>query len=210
MSMTPKFPKNGLLSGMIITGIAALVGIGLGLFSPAFVSLMNHPLTPNLQFYFLITILLMTLHKVESYFFKEFDHCPVYLTQGSGMMGENVRRGFFLSFVPIFIGMLFFSYLAFVGGSWHMILLMIWIAQGLHEMHHAAKSLVRQKIYPGLFSSIAFVSVISFKLFPLWYDNIFTERGGLFNGYYALLPIVFLMYYFEDKTWYKKAGNLLN
>lgn len=89
-----------------------------------------------------------------------------------------------------------------------MILIMVWIAQGLHEMHHTAKTLVRRKIYPGLFSSMAFVSVMSFKLFPLWHDVLFSQRGFLFTAYYALLPIIFLIYFIEDKIWYGKAKSL--
>ena len=204
--MMPKsFPKNGPLSGMIITALAALILIPLGFFYAPFAEKCNHPLSSPLQKLFFVSLILMAIHKLESFYAEEYDHCPVYLTSGEAPWATNPRKTIFLSFVPTFIGMLFFAYFAFLGPPWHLILIALWLAQGLHETHHVAKSCARKKIYPGFYSAIAFVGVMSFGVFPLWNDLVFAERGIVFTLYYALLPLILLGYYLEDRAWYQKA-----
>ena len=41
----------------------------------------------------------------------------------------------------------------------------------------------------------------SFALFPLWHDAVIGVRGLIFYGYYAVLPVLFLGFYFEDRKW---------
>lgn len=205
MHQTSAFPKNGLLSGMILTFATIIVVIPLCLFSASFAQKFNHSLTPQLQQFFFLSILLMAIHKLESFFAKEYEHCPVYLTSGKSAWAQNPREAIFLSFVPTAVGMLFFLYLTILGPPWHLVFLTVWLAQGLHEIHHLAKSLARRKIYPGLYSSIAFVLVVSFGIFPLWHDLVFAQRGVFFKTYYLMLPVILAAFYFEDRIWFQKA-----
>ena len=199
--MQPAIPKHGPMSGMIVPAIAAAIVLPLGLLSANFRSHFTDPMSPTFLWVFLASAVLMALHKVESFWFGEFDQCPVYVSQPV----ENPRKAVFLAFCPIFIGMLFFAVLAFMGPPWHLILLAVWLGQGLHELHHTAKSLARGRLYPGLITSVLFVGVMSFGLFPMWHDSVIGSRGLLFYGYYVLMPLVFLAHYREDRKWIAAA-----
>jgi hypothetical protein len=201
MKAAPKIPKNGLLSGMILTAISAVTVIAVVFIFPEIHQRFDVPLSPSLRFLFLMSALLMVVHKAESYIFGEYDQCPVYLTTGNSPSAKNVRQAIFLSFVPTFLGMLFMVYFALVGPPWHLMIIAIWLGQGLHEFHHLAKSLSRKKTYPGLYSSLLFIGTLSFGVFPLFYDSLSTTRGSLFYAYYLLLPVVFFGFYREDRSW---------
>lgn len=197
--------SNGPLSGMIITAVTALSVVSLCLLSDNFRSYFESPLTPKLLHLFLLSIVAMTLHKMESFWFLEYEQCPVYLTSGQALWAKNSKKAIFVSFVTTFIGMLFVVYLALLGPPWHLILIAIWLAQGLHEFHHMAKSLARRKVYPGLFTSLLFVMIQSFGVFPIWHDQIFSARGMAFFGYYASIPIVLMAFFFEDCGWLSRT-----
>lgn len=199
--MTTAIPKNGALSGMIIPALTAVVVLPLGLLSDGFRSHFSAPLTPAFQWVFFATIVVMTVHKLESFWFEEYEQCPVYLTSGQASWAQNPRKAVFLSFVPTFIGMLFVAYLAFLGPPWHLLVMTVWLGQGAHELHHGAKSLSRRRVYPGTFSSLLFVGLMWFGVFPLWHDLVIGARGAVFFGTWAALPLVFLAYYLEDRRW---------
>ncbi len=199
--MTTNLPRNGLLSAMIIPGITAAVVLTLACVSSTFRSYFAVPLSPVFQGALFASFVLMALHKVESFWFLEYDQCPVYLSQDV----SNPRKAVFLAFVPIFIGMLFFAFMGFFGPPWHLIAITVWLGQGVHEMHHTAKSLARDRAYPGIVTSLMFVALMTFGLFPLWHDAVIGARGFIFYGYYALLPIVFAGFYFEDRKWISLA-----
>jgi hypothetical protein len=199
-----KIAPNGLLSGMTIPAVVGAAVILIGLFSPALRAHFGAALTPELRGVFLASIVVMVLHKAESYWAGEFDRCPTYLTTGR-KWEDNPRRAMFLSFVPTFLGMLLVTFLAFMGPPWHLLLLTVWLAQGVHELHHSAKSLARGRPYPGVFSSVVFVGVTAVLMYPRWWDQVLGARGPAFPAFYALLPLVWAAFYFEDKRW--QAGT---
>jgi hypothetical protein len=199
--MNPAIPKNGPLSGMIIPALTAAIVLPLGLFSAGFRSHFTAPLSPAFQWTFLASIVAMALHKLESFWFEEYEQCPVYLTNGQAQWAQNPRKLLFLGFVPTFLGMMGFAYLGFIGPPWHLLAMTVWLGQGVHEMHHAAKSLSRRRAYPGIASSFLFVGVMWLGIFPMWHDLVIGARGVIFYGAYAVLPLVFLGYYLEDRKW---------
>ena len=102
----------------------------------------------------------------------------------------------------LFFAVLFLVGLAMAGPPWHLIIIiMIWLAQGLHELHHSAKSAARRRIYPGLFSSLAFVTVQACWIFPLWWDAVVGTRGSAFTSCILVLPLVWIAFYVEDRDW---------
>lgn len=203
--MNESLPKNGPLSGMIIPAITAAFVLPLGVFSEGFRSHFAAPLSPALQLTFFASIIAMALHKLESFWFEEYEQCPVYRTSGRAEWAQNPRKAIFLGFVPTFIGMLGVAYLGFLGPPWHLLAMTVWLGQGAHEMHHAAKSLSRRTAYPGIASSLLFVGLMWLGVFPQWHDLVIGERGAIFFGAYAVLPLVFLGYYFEDRKWISLA-----
>jgi hypothetical protein len=190
---------------MLLTGATAVVVVSLGLACSAFLERFKAPMSPALLRAVGCSIVIMALHKAESFWFDEYDQCPVYVTAGASSWTANPRKAVFVSFVPTFIGMLALLFLALAGPPWHLVIVTIWMGQGLHEIHHSAKTLARRRIYPGLFTAILFVAVQSFWLFPLWHDLVIGSRGAFFYGYYALLPFIFLAFYIEDKSWIRQA-----
>jgi hypothetical protein len=206
MNSTLAPPKNGLLSGMLLPGLAAGVVLPLALLSSSFRSHFSAALSPQLQFAFFASVVAMALHKVESFLFAEYDHCPVYLTNDRAPWAQNPRKAVFLAFCPIFIGMLFFACLAVFGPPWHLILITVWLGQGLHEFHHLGKSLARGRAYPGIVTSILFVGVMCLGVFPLWHEAVLGERGVVFYLFYSALPYVLLAFYLEDRRWLARGG----
>jgi hypothetical protein len=206
--MDARLPKNGPLSGMVITAVAAFVVMPLAFAYEPVREHFEKPLSPSLRAMFLVTVVLMALHKAESYWFHEYDECPVYLTSGRAV-ADNPRRAIFVGFVPTFVGMTFVLYLAFLGPPWHLLLFVVWLAQGLHEVHHLAKTLARKKLYPGVFTAIAFVLTMTFGVFPLWHDEVVGARGALFYAYYAAVPVLLAAYYLEDRRWTSRAAVAL-
>jgi hypothetical protein len=208
-TMNAAIPKNGPMAGMIVPALTAALVLPIALLSPAFRSHFASPLSTAMQVAFFASVVLMVLHKVESFWFGEYDQCPVYVTQANSGFAGNPRKAQFLTFVPTFLGMLMFAFLAFLGPPWHLITLTVWLGQGLHELHHLAKSAARGRAYPGIVTSILFVAVMSFALFPMWHDAVIGARGVIFYAYYALMPLVFLGHYFEDKKWIAAAPEAI-
>ncbi len=199
--MKNAIPKNGALSGMLIPALTAAVVLPLGLISAGFRSHFASPLPPAFQWVFFASIVAMAVHKLESYWFEEYEQCPVYLTSGQSAWALNPRKAVFLSFVPTFIGMLVVAFLGFLGPPWHLLVMTVWLGQGAHELHHTAKSLSRRRVYPGTASSLLFVGLMWFGVFPLWHDLVIGARGVIFYAAYAALPLIFLGYYLEDRKW---------
>ncbi len=152
--MQTVFPKNGLLSGMIVTGLAAAAALTLGFFVPASHSTFDALPTDGLIDAFGITVLAMAAHKVESYLTGEFERCPVYLTSVHREKGKHPGRLLFQGFVPTVIGGLLLAYFLMRGAPWVMLMLLVWLGQGLHEWHHLAKSLAERRYYPGTVSGL--------------------------------------------------------
>jgi hypothetical protein len=197
----PAIPKNGLLSGMIITQAAAVIAIVSGLFVPGVDRLFAAAPSKPLLDVLLASVVLMTAHKIESYFTGEFDQCPVYLTVGRGWE-QNVRRAGFTVFVTAFLGGMFLLSLGLRGPPWPLLLMSIWCAQGLHELHHTAKSLVRRRYYPGTVTGILFTVMIDVAFFPLWYRSLPIASDAPLIAFYACQPLVLLAFYLEDRRWF--------
>lgn len=186
---------------MITPAVVTAIVFPLALLSDSFRGHFAAPLTFELQVTFFASVVVMALHKIESYWSLEYDQCPVYVSQAV----DNPRRAIFLAFVPPFVAMMFMVFLAFIGPPFHLLSLAVWLGQGVHELHHTAKSLARRRLYPGLFTSVVFVGLMSLGMFPLWHDAVIGERGLFFVGYYAVQPVMFLAFYFEDRRWIARA-----
>lgn len=199
--MQTVFPKNGPLSGMIITGLAAVLALVLGFFVPT-----SHPTfdalpTDGLLDAFGITVLAMTAHKVESYLTGEFERCPVYLTSVQRESGKHPGRLLFQGFVPAVIGGLLLAYFLMRGAPWIMLMLLVWLGQGLHEWHHLAKSLAERRYYPGTVSGLVFVGLMVGLFYPAWLAALPAETGGWSWAYYAAQPAMLVAYWLEHRRW---------
>lgn len=196
-----KFPGNGLLSGMIVTGLAAAAAIGLGFFVPASHAMFDAPPTNALLDAFLVTVLAMTAHKVESYAQGEYARCPVYLTNVNRERDRHPGRLLFQGFVPTVIGGLLLAYFLMRGQPWVLLMMLVWLGQGLHELHHAAKTLAERRYYPGTISGLLFVLLVDVLFYPAWLDALTVEAGPWRWAYLAAQPVLFIGYYAEHRGW---------
>lgn len=201
--MTEKIhPKNGLLSGMFIVYTTAAIAVAAGLFWPGVNQFFGANPTTALINTFLVSILLMVAHKLESYFFREYDRCPVYLSSsGHAKWMKHPRQILFVAFVGTFLMLMIVINLVMRGPPWPLLLMAIWMAQGLHEIHHSAKTLVERRYYPGVISSIFFVAHIDVFMFLQWGELVLKGHEWVYYVYYGLQPVVFLAFVLEHRWW---------
>lgn len=197
-------PSNGLLSGMVLTWGTAALALTLGVASPTLTAPFDRLPSPALLDAFGLTVVLMLVHKVESYLTAEFDHCPVYLTAARASWATDVRRVNFVVFVGTLLAMLMVLYLVMLGGRWPLLLLTVWLAQGLHEWHHAAKSLAQRSYYPGTATGLCFVALMQALFFPAWADAVALPEGWRWT-YAAAQPLVFLGFFLEHRVWLRQV-----
>lgn len=202
-------PSNGLLSGMILTALAALAALVTGFFLPGTAQVFAGTPSDTLLNAFFISICLMTAHKIESYLTHEYNVCPVYLTNGQAAWAQNARQAIFVAFVSTFIGMCFVTLLALKGSPWPKLLLFVWMAQGLHEFHHSAKALAQKSYYSGTVSALFFTAQIDVFVFPKWYAELGLASNAGFYFYYLIQPVVFLGFYLEHRRWLAKTQPAL-
>ncbi len=196
-------PRNGVLSGMAITYVTAIVAIAAGLAAPSDPTFMRAPSGPLLDG-FLVSLAVMAVHKAECYWTREYEVCPVYVTAARG---RDPRQTLFIGFVVTFLAMMGFVFLVLRGPPWPLLMLAVWLAQGLHEIHHAAKSAAQRSYYPGTATALLFVAAIDLLVFPRWYALLEIDgRLGL-HAFYAVQPIVFVAFWLEHRRWLGRLAS---
>ena len=106
-----------------------------------------------------VSVCLMVLHKIESYFTDEVKHDIFYSRLRSWISndGFDMQRGFFVGFCPAYCLGLVLLVLVMRGPPWPMLCVFAYVAQCSHEVHHLAKAVVRRGYYPGAVTAVAFV-----------------------------------------------------
>lgn len=202
-------PRHGLLSGLVITWgsallfpLAAWVGLNtLRLFGTG----NSAPLVQA----FTVSVILMAAHKLESYFQREFDVCPVYASMRATVAKEGPARGLFISFCGAFVAMLGVTAVMALASPWTMVIFAVWIAHGLHELHHLGKSLARRSYYPGTVTGLLFTAWQGAVFLPAWLAETplnFQLSQYVTWGYFALCPALLMAFYLEDKKWLSNLG----
>ncbi len=189
---------------MVLTWGTALVVLVIGFFIPSLARIFDVELSGEIRGAFLVSVTLMLVHKIESYFFKEYDRCPVYLGVERSSRAGNVRQTQFVVFVSTFLLMMYVVVLVMSGPPWPLLLITVWLAQGLHEIHHGAKTLVERRYYPGVISSLVFVLHVCLFIFPKWYSEAGLDSPFIYYAYYALVPLVFAAFALEHRKWTKQ------
>lgn len=139
--------------------------------SSAYEKVASCELSTLLRLQFLVSILLMVIHKVECYYTQEYDKDPVYLWFLSKPSFQHSGQVAFLTmcfFVTLMLSMIF---LILLGGSWPITVLGIWCMMFVHETHHIAKSIRMRHYYSGLFTSILFSGFGLFFFVPHYWEH---------------------------------------
>lgn len=198
---------------MIVTASAAVVAITvglafeLGLEAQVLQAHFSAGLSPQLHDAFGLSILVMAAHKWESWKAREQDHCPVYLTALRAPWAQTRRDLNFVVFVGTFLMMMGVVWLAMRGGYWGALLLGVWMAQGLHELHHTAKAAAQRSYYPGAWSSVVFVGMTDFLLWPLWSSSL-SLPPELSMAFYLLQPVLWFTYALEHRQWLVRVAEV--
>jgi hypothetical protein len=201
-------PKAGLLSGMAVTWITASIALGVGLFVPSLHPIFAGTASLRLQNLLLISIGLMVAHKIESYYTREFDHCPVYLSLKQAGWARDPRQAVFVTFCSVFLALMIVIALAMRGPPWLLLLPAVWCAQGLHEMHHFAKSLARRSYYSGTATGLCFVLFIDLVFFPAYVGELGIDGAALRWAFYLAQPPLFAAFVVEDLRWLGARARL--
>lgn len=110
--------------------------------------------SPKMRLLFLLSILLMAGHKIESYQTHEWDYAPAY----QYFLGLGFEKGeiLFLTFVSmLFFGLLWSVCIIFWrNGQW--LLLTIWGLTFVLELHHILRSLLANAYYSGVYTAILY------------------------------------------------------
>ncbi len=200
-------PKAGLLSGMAVTWITAIIVVGVGAAVPRLHPIFAGSPSRRLLDLLVASIVLMAAHKIESYFTREFDHCPVYLGMRQSRWGHDPLALAFVTFVSVFLGMMVLVALAMRDAPWPLLVLAIWCAQGLHELHHAAKSLSRRRYYPGTASALVFVAFMDLAFVPAYLGCLDVDARAVLACYFVAQPLLLGAFYLEDRSWLRRAAE---
>ncbi len=204
--MARRYPKNGILSGMVLTYGSGIVAGIIGLGIPSWRAVFEAEASPQLLNYFLVSIFVLIAHKVESYFWGEYDACPVYRTLGEGAKA-NPRQQTFLTAIPLMMIGLLLVAMVMRGSPWVLLFFLIWAGQGLHEWHHLAKTLAARRYYPGLFTGLAFVGSVALLVFPAWVESLGVDRTWWYRIYYGLHPVIIIAFYLEHRGYLAKLKD---
>jgi hypothetical protein len=144
------------------------------------------------------------LHKVESFVMGEFDHCPIYLAAAVSTWSANVRSGLFVTFVASMQVFTLLIVLIMHGEPWPLLLIAVWAAQGLHEVHHSAKSVAMGGYYPGTWSSLLFIGWSAGFLVPAWL-RAWSAPVWAPAAYVVAIAVLFVAYWAEHRIWLAKV-----
>lgn len=103
-----------------------------------------------------VSILLMNLHKFESYYQKEWVHTKIFGSNSLVFTRESAQRLIYITFVGTFLLMLIPAYLVLNSSTTQALVFLVWSAQGYVELHHLAKTIFRGYYYPGTFTGLLF------------------------------------------------------
>ena len=186
---------------MIVVGIAAAAILVIGFFLPGLHPIFAAEPDRGLLDALMVTVVAMILHKGESYRFREWERCPVYQTSTREPWAEARGQLLFLGFVPTFLGLLLLLALVLRGPPWPLLGLFLWCSQGLHEVHHVAKSLVERSLYPGTVTSVRFVASVDALLVPRVAGHLAIEGSAPLIAFYAVQVGMLAAYVVEHRGW---------
>ncbi len=206
--MDRSLPRNGLLSGMVLTwgagAVAAVLGLVPALHGP-FVGEASDALLNG----FGLSVLALIAHKVESYRLREYDACPVYATMGSAPVAANPRQQIFVSGIPVLMAGVLVVAVVMRGPPWVLLFFLIWAGQGLHEWHHLGKTLASRRYYPGLVTGLLFVASVDVLVYPAWVACLEVDPGPWYAVFYGAQPLVLLAFFAEHRRWRAAANAAL-
>jgi hypothetical protein len=195
---------------MVVTWATAVLALVVGALLPSLHPIFAASPSTHLADALLFSIGLMAVHKVESYLTGEFDQCPVYLGLSDAPWVRGIRQAAFLVFCSVFLALAILIALAMRGPPWPLLVMAVWCSQGLHEIHHTAKSLARRRYYPGTASALVFVAYIDVVFFPAYLAQLSLGAPEVVRvGFYAAQPILLLAFFLEDRAWLVKMRRAL-
>ena len=168
----------------VLFGSLIIIPMGIYMFKDVN-SFFQREITQTLKFYFLVSILLMYLHKYECFVGEEYLTCSAFKLQ----KGDKIRKQLFITFCGTFLLMLLAIGLIIYGDIWPRLLLFIWILQLSSEVHHFKKKKVAGKYTAFL------ITVFNLLFFyPTWFGGQKDKEVNLFFYlFYFYQSVLFLV-----------------
>ena len=105
---------------------------------------------------FIISIVLMLLHKIESFYTNEYHACPVY--ERLAREARTVQEALFKTFCTcLFVALVIILAIWQWGDRAITILLVIWAFTFVHEIHHPVQTFISGSYYSGTVTAWAYV-----------------------------------------------------
>jgi hypothetical protein len=193
---------------MAVTWLTALGALVVGFALPSLHPIFSGAPSRRLLDLLLISIGIMALHKLESFYAREFDHCPVYLSLQRAWWACEPRQAVFVTFCSVFLALMLVVALAMRGAPWLLLLPAIWSAQALHEIHHLGKSLARRGYYSGAISAVLFVAFMDVFFVPEYSSLLALDGRAARLAFYAFQPLLLLAFWVEDRRWLAARAQL--
>lgn len=196
------FPRTGRFSRMAVPTFAVVMVVVIGLGLPGIGAVFAGAITPPLAEALMITFALMGLHKLECYGSREWERSPFYL-RAATLYDDEPGRGYFLAFAPAVVMLLFCAGLLVAPAPWPLLSLLVWLAQGLHELHHLGKAAAERRHYPGVVSAVLFVLVMDGLFLPRWLECV-DLPGSAATVYLGLQPVLIVIFFLEHRDWRRR------
>jgi hypothetical protein len=132
------------------------------------------PIGRRMSSLFLVSVVVMGVHKVECWWTEEWVESPFFQLLVS--LGPELDRdpahafgeALFLVFVTWLFAGLLMGWLLMRGGAAAWAALAVWGLTFVLEWHHLARSAARGGYYPGLYSALVYLAVMALYQRELW------------------------------------------
>lgn len=189
---------------MALTGVAVVGMLAVGLAVPSLHPALAGGVPDGLRDAFALSVGLMVAHKIESYAAREWEVCPVYRTLVHDAVQRPLGEVLFLTLIPAVLGAFVLIALLVRGGPWPLLVLGMWLGQGLHEWHHLGKSLARRRYYPGLVTGTLFAAHAAGAYAPAWLAAVGGAPTWGAAAFAGLALAALVAFYLEDRAWFPR------
>ena len=153
----------------------------------------------HMKFSMFISLILMFMHKVESYYTREWTVCRFYSGLKKISFLQEHGEIVFLVFCTTFLLSTILMLLMICYEQWIHYNLLIWGCQLINETHHISKAIMRKAYYSGSYSAVLLVLWANLHYFP--YLGIMYDYDWTFVSYLVSFASIVCLTIFCIEVW---------